>query len=142
MQEYLDFFTDSPMLVIVWFGLVIAIIATSVMAKLSKVTVLSTQEAVTLINKQEGTVIDIRGAEDFRKGHIANAINVPASQLKENNLNLIKKYQHKPILLVCESGVTTGSIGRLLSKSGFDQVNTLRGGLAEWRTQNFPITKR
>lgn len=142
MQEYLEFFTDNTMLVLVWCGLVIAIIAMTVLAKLSKVRIVVTQEAVALINKQDAVVIDVRSAEDFRKGHIAGAINVPAAQLKANNLNLIQKYQKKPIVLVCETGVTTNGIGRLLTKAGFEQVHALRGGMADWRTQNLPVTKR
>lgn len=142
MQEYLEFFTDNTMLILVWCGLVIAIIAMTVLAKLSKVRIVVTQEAVALINKQDAVVIDVRSAEDFRKGHIAGAINVPAAQLKANNLNLIQKYQKKPIVLVCETGVTTNGIGRLLTKAGFEQVHALRGGMADWRTQNLPVTKR
>ncbi|MFD1007921.1 rhodanese-like domain-containing protein [Oceanisphaera ostreae] len=142
MQEYLDFFTNNTMLVVVWFGLVIAIIAMTIISKLSKVLIVSAQEAVMLINKQDGVVIDVRGAEEFRKGHIASAINVPAAQLKANNLNLIQKYQNKPILLVCETGVTTNGIGRLLTKGDFTQVHALRGGMVDWRTQNLPVTKR
>ncbi|GGB40506.1 rhodanese-like domain-containing protein [Oceanisphaera marina] len=142
MQEYLEFFTDNTMLVLVWCGLVIAIIAMTLLSKLSKVRIVVTQEAVALINKQDAVVIDVRSAEDFRKGHIAGAINVPAAQLKANNLNLIQKYQKKPIVLVCETGVTTNGIGRLLTKADFEQVHALRGGMADWRTQNLPVTKR
>ncbi|WP_417617648.1 rhodanese-like domain-containing protein [Oceanisphaera sp.] len=142
MQEYLDFFTANPMLILVWCGLVIAIIAMTLMSKLSKVQIVVTQEAVALINKQDAVVIDVRSADEFRKGHIAGAINVPAAQLKANNLNLIQKYQHKPVILVCETGVTTNGIGRLLTKADFKQVHALRGGMADWRTQNLPVTKR
>ena len=142
MQEYLDFAANNTMLVVVWVGLVIAIVAMTVMAKLSKVQLVEPQQAVNLINKQDAVVIDVRSAEAFRGGHIAKALNVPAAQIKANNLNLIEKYREKPLVLVCETGITTNGIGRMLTKAGFTQVYALRGGMTEWRTKNLPVNKR
>ncbi|MDV2858799.1 MULTISPECIES: rhodanese-like domain-containing protein [Oceanimonas] len=142
MQEYLDFAGRHPLLSMVWLGLAMAVIYTFIIARFSKVKVIPAQEAVMLINKQNAAVVDIRTAEEFRKGHIAGAINVPNSQLKANNLNLIEKYKDKPLVLVCESGMTTSGAGRLLSKAGFSQVHTLRGGMTDWRTQNLPVTTK
>lgn len=142
MQEYLDFFTGNTLLVVAWFGLIVAIVVMTVMAKLSKVKIIAAQQVVLLINKQDAVVIDVRGVEEFRKGHIAGAVNVPASQLKAKDFSQIQKYQQKPVVLVCESGMTTASVGRILSKADFSQVYSLRGGMADWRTQNLPVTKR
>ena len=142
MQEYLDFFANNTLLVVAWFGLVAAIVVTTVLATLSKVKIVPAQEAVLLINKQDAVVIDVRGAEEFRKGHISGAVNVPASVLKANDLSQIQKYQQKPVILVCETGMTTSSVGRILTKAEFSQVYSLRGGMADWRTQNLPVAKR
>ncbi|ART80586.1 rhodanese-like domain-containing protein [Oceanisphaera avium] len=142
MQEYLDFFANNTLLVVAWIGLVAAIIVMTVMTKFSKVHNIPTQEAVLLINKQDAVVVDVRNADEFRKGHISGAINVPASQLKANDLSQIQKYQQKPIILVCETGMTTTSIGRVLTKADYAQVYALRGGMSDWRTQNLPVTKR
>ena len=142
MQEYLDFFANNTLLVVAWFGLVAAIVVTTVLAKLSKVHIIPAQEAVLLMNKQDAVVIDVRGAEEFRKGHITGAVNVAASLLKANDVSQIQKYHQKPVILVCETGMTTSSIGRILTKADFTQVYALRGGMAEWRTQNLPVAKR
>ena len=142
MQEYLDFFANNTLLVVAWIGLVAAIVVTTVMAKLSKVKVIPTQEVVLLINKQDAVVIDVRSADDFRKGHITGAVNVPASQIKANDLSQIQKYQQKPVILVCETGMTTSGLGRILTKAQFTQVYALRGGMADWRAQNLPVAKR
>ncbi|WP_116474885.1 rhodanese-like domain-containing protein [Zobellella maritima] len=142
MQEYIDFAANHTLLTMAWLGLAGAVIYMSVMSKLTKVTVVGSQQAVMLINKQDAVVVDIRSAEEFRKGHIAGAINVPNTQLKANNLNLIEKYKSSPVVLVCDTGMTSSSAGRVLSKAGFTQVYTLRGGLSDWRSQNLPITKR
>lgn len=142
MQEYLDFFANNTLLVVAWVGLVAAIVATTVMASLSKVKVIPAQQAVLLINKQDAVVIDVRSADEFRKGHIAGAINVPASQFKANDFSQVQKYQQKPVVLVCDTGMTTASVGRILTKAEFEQVYSLRGGMGDWNTQNLPVTKR
>ena len=142
MQEYLDFFANNTLLVVAWFGLIVAIVVMTVMAKLSKVQIIAAQQVVLLINKQDAVVIDVRTADDFRKGHISGAVNVPASQLKAKDFSQIQKYQQKPLILVCESGMTTASVGRILTKADFTQVYSLRGGMADWRTQNLPVAKR
>ena len=142
MQEYLDFFANNTLLVMAWFGLILAIVVTTVLAKLSKLQIIAAQQAVLLINKQDAVVIDVRSADDFRKGHISGAVNVPASQLKAKDFSQIQKYQQKPLILVCESGMTTASVGRILTKADFTQVYSLRGGMADWRTQNLPVAKR
>ena len=142
MQEYLDFFANNTLLVMAWFGLILAIVVATVLAKLSKVQIIAAQQAVLLINKQDAVVIDVRSADDFRKGHISGAVNVPASQLKAKDFSQIQKYQQKPLILVCESGMTTASVGRILTKADFTQVYSLRGGMADWRTQNLPVAKR
>ncbi|WP_445401922.1 rhodanese-like domain-containing protein [Zobellella sp. An-6] len=142
MQEYLDFAANHPLLTMAWLGLASAVVYMTVASRLSKVQVVASQQAVLLINKQDAAVVDVRAAEEFRKGHIAGAINVPASQLKANNLNLIEKFKDKPLVLVCETGMTTSGVGRVLTKAGFKQVYALRGGMADWRSQNLPVTKR
>ncbi|PSJ41100.1 rhodanese-like domain-containing protein [Zobellella taiwanensis] len=142
MQEYLDFAASHPLLTMVWLGLASTVIYMTIMSKLTKVQIVPAQQAVLLINKQDAAVVDIRPAEEFRKGHVAGAINLPNSQLKANNLNLIEKFKDKPLVLVCETGMTTSSAGRLLTKAGFKQVFALRGGMADWRSQNLPVTKR
>ena len=43
---------------------------------------ISTQEAVMLMNRNSAVVVDIRSAEDFAKGHIISALNIPQAELE------------------------------------------------------------
>jgi rhodanese-related sulfurtransferase len=38
--------------------------------------------------------------------------------------------------------MTAGGAGRQLSKAGFKQVYVLNGGMAQWRAENLPVTKK
>ena len=39
------------------------------------------QQAITLVNSAEGVFLDIRDGSDYKKGHIADSVHIPLSQL-------------------------------------------------------------
>lgn len=101
---------------------------------------LKPQEVVDLINHQDGVIIDIRSDADFRKGHIANAVNVPRSDLPER-MDKIEPYREKPIILVCTLGRSVMPVGKQMRKDGFKHVVCLGGGMTRWLTDNLPVVK-
>lgn len=142
MQEYIDFIVRNPLLSAAWLGLLVAVIYTSVRALLSPIKTVGLQAAVQLINRDNAVVVDVRSQDEFSRGHIAGSHNVSTSQIDANNLTVIEKFKSNPIIVVCESGTrAVGSAGKL-NKAGFTQVYLLRGGLADWRAENLPITKK
>src|SRR5690606_2688609 len=96
-------------------------------------------DAVRLINGG-AVVIDVRGAEDFRKGHIVNARNVEIGQISADNATL-KKQKSKVLITVCDNGIVSNRAAALLRKAGFEKVFSLKGGLNAWRTENLPLVK-
>jgi rhodanese-related sulfurtransferase len=99
-----------------------------------------TLEATLLMNQQDAAVVDLRDPEEFAKGHIVNARNVPAAQL-ETRLRELEKLKRRPVILCCERGNRSGSGATLLRKGGFDKVFTLAGGLDAWRQAGLPLEK-
>ncbi len=142
MQEYIDFIASNPLLSAAWVGLAGALVVTSVRARFSPIKNIGNQDAVQLINRQNAVVVDVRGADEFGRGHIAGACNLPVTQIEANNLTLIEKHKDAPIILVCESGARTHGAATKLFKAGFTQVYCLQGGLADWRADNLPVTKK
>ena len=100
----------------------------------------STLEATQLINRQGALVLDVRNADEFQKGHILNARNVPLSQL-DSRLADIGKFKDKPIIVSCESGNRSGSAAAVLRKHGFAQVFSLRGGIGAWQQAGLPVER-
>src|SRR3954471_5952504 len=76
----------------------------------------SPQEATLMINRQDALVLDVRGPEDYGKGHILNGRNVPLAPL-EARAGELQKYKAKPVL-VCEDGARSGAAAAL-RKAGF-----------------------
>ena len=99
-----------------------------------------TQQAINLINKGEGQVLDIREIKEFHKGHITDALNIPVGALKERVVEL-EKFKTKPLIVACESGQGAGFAGRLLKEAGFENVVRLSGGMAGWRNENLPLIR-
>lgn len=78
------------MLSVAWVGLLLAVIYTSIRALLSPVRQIGHHEATMLINRQQGVVSECADQDEFARGHLVDAINLPVGQIDSNNLTLIK----------------------------------------------------
>ncbi|MBV7317499.1 rhodanese-like domain-containing protein [Shewanella sp. NIFS-20-20] len=141
MQEYIEFLKAHPMLSLAWVGLFIALLVTMVKSSLSKVKNVNNHELTMMINRQDAKVIDVRGKEDFKKGHIAGALNVPMADIKNNQATSLEKFKTSPIVMVCSAGMTSSQAAQLLISQGFEQVYNLKGGMGEWQSANLPVQK-
>lgn len=99
----------------------------------------STHEVTRMINNDSAVLIDLREAKEFKAGHIANAINIPYTKVKDN-LSQIEAQSDKIVILVDKLGTHTAAVGRELMKAG-RQVCRLEGGMAEWQNQKLPVVK-
>jgi rhodanese-related sulfurtransferase len=97
-------------------------------------------EAVTLINRRDAVVLDVRDAAEYKSGHITNARNVPEAELDARSKEL-DKVKAKPIIVSCGRGNRSAAIAAKLRKLGFAEVVSLRGGLAAWQQANMPLEK-
>ena len=142
MQEYMTFFSNHTVLVLSWFGLSGALAYSFVQSKISGVNTIGCQEATQLINQEEAIVVDVRSAEEFRKGHIVSAKNLPLSQIQNKKFTGIENKKQIPIILVCESGMRSSGAAKVLRGAEFDKVYNLRGGMGQWRSDKLPVSKK
>ncbi len=98
---------------------------------------LTPQQAINLVNSEEGVFLDLRDAAEFGKGHIVGAINIPAAKLPERMVEL-EKYKDKPIVLVCKMGQQSGTAGKQLRAAQYDKVSKMTGGMMEWTNLQLP----
>jgi len=101
---------------------------------------LSPQQAINLVNRQDGVFVDLRDSKEFGQGHIVDALNIPASKL-DGRVAELEKYRDKPIVLVCKMGQNSGAAGKTLKAKGFSQVFRMSGGMMEWGTMQLPLVK-
>ena len=98
-----------------------------------------TAEAVRLINREKGLLIDVSEPAEFAAGHPGGARNVPMGSL-EGSKDLPGN-KTLPLILVCPTGARAGRAAGLLRKAGYAQVVALSGGLSAWREASLPIEK-
>ncbi|MFT3741420.1 MAG: rhodanese-like domain-containing protein [Gammaproteobacteria bacterium] len=99
---------------------------------------ISASDAVQLINREKACVLDIRDRTAYDKGHIVNAIHIPQADVL-GDLEKIKKYRDKPLILVCNMGQNSIVVQGKLQKQGFNQVFVLAGGLQAWKNADLPL---
>ena len=104
---------------------------------------LSSLESVarTATNREQGVVVDIRSKEDFRKGHITDAVHILPSDIKAGNLGKLENQKSNPIIVVCQTGQSSQESANLLAKGGFENVSLLKNGLIAWNEANLPLVK-
>jgi rhodanese-related sulfurtransferase len=102
---------------------------------------LSPAEAVTLINRSNAFVLDVRDDAEFASGHIADATHIPLADLVAR-IGELKKYQNKTILVNCQKGMRSAKACDILRKAEFTQVNNLQGGLTAWLEAKLPIVTK
>jgi rhodanese-related sulfurtransferase len=102
---------------------------------------LSPAEAVTLINRSNAFVLDVRDDAEFASGHIADATHIPLADLVAR-IGELKKYQNKTILVNCQKGMRSAKACDILRKAEFTQVNNLQGGLTAWLEAKVPVVTK
>lgn len=142
MQEYLDFLQANIWLTVAWLVLFAAIVFTSIKAGFSAIKKITHQQATLLMNREDAIVVDVRGEAEFKQGHILGSKLVPLSKFKNNDLASIEKYKDSPIIVVCNSGMTSSQACQMLQKLEFSNLHNLQGGITEWRSANLPLTKK
>jgi rhodanese-related sulfurtransferase len=101
---------------------------------------LSPTQAVNMINREKAVVIDVCETAEFAAGHLGSAKNIPLGQLEEKLPSAVKN-KALPLILVCQSGARSGRAVAIAKKLGYDNVQSLSGGLGAWRSASLPIEK-
>ena len=101
---------------------------------------LSPAGAVQLINRERAVVVDVSENAEFAAGHVGGAKNIPMGQLEEKLATMVKN-KTVPLILVCQTGARSGRALTIAKKLGYQQAQTLGGGLSAWKTANLPIEK-
>ena len=77
-------------------------------------------------------VIDTRDADQFRKSHIPDAVNIDWRQVLARRNELPG---NKMVLVYCNAGTLSSQAGLALRVAGMDNVRILQGGYNEWKVK-------
>jgi len=142
INEIIPFVKNHPLLSLGWIALFVIIIYLTVKSKLSKVKTVSNAQTINMMNKQNAVIVDLRSADNFKKGHITEALNILPIDIKNGSIKSLEKYKELPVILVDDNGMLVNTSGDILVKQGFEQVFALKDGIAGWNGENLPLVKK
>src|SRR6202021_406085 len=94
-------------------------------------------EARTMIDKPGTVLVDVRESDEWRQGHIPNAVAIPRGFLE---LRIEEKVpdHNAPVILQCASGTRSLLAARALKELGYTNVYNLGGGFNSWKDRGLP----
>ena len=137
MDRFLEFAGNNTLLVFALVTSFFLVIFTELRRKASGVLSIDSTDAVRLINN-DAAVIDLRNVETFSRGHIVSSRNIPMDEL-EVRIEKLASLKSKPVIAVCDAGMTSKKAIDTLRKSGFENVYSLKGGMNAWTQAGLPV---
>ncbi|WPV65491.1 rhodanese-like domain-containing protein [Chitinophaga sp. LS1] len=102
-------------------------------------TVISINEFKELYSNNDIQIVDLRGATEYKSGHISKANNLFIGHLPEN-MNKISR--EKKVVIHCQSGDRSTIAYSLLAREGFKNVLNFSDGMNKWIQDNNPVEQQ
>ena len=93
---------------------------------------ISIDEAKRLMEAGDAVIGDVRAADAFSAGSIANAIHIQQETMADFLVNTAKD---KPLILYCYHGNSSQGAAHYFSEQGFEDVYSVDGGYEAWRVK-------
>ncbi len=96
----------------------------------------------TIMETGTAIVIDARVAEEFAKGHLPGALNIPIYDFVEYYSHLDERVPMDAMVIVYCQSVTcdeSGNLAQELRLMGYERVVVYRGGWDEWSEAGLPV---
>lgn len=91
-------------------------------------------------NGEDFTLVEVLAEEDYKKGHVPKAINIPVDRIEKDAEKLLPD-KDKVIVVYCASFLCSASTGatRLLQSMGYTRVLDYKGGKDDWQKAGLPL---
>jgi len=141
MDIYFEFISNHSLLFVGLLLVIILLLQTIFSDVTRKYKLISPPEAISLINREDAVVIDTRNKAEFKSGHISDAVLIPLPEIKDST-DKLKKYEGRPLLFYCKSGLRSDEACKVLSKLGLNNIYALSGGIQAWEDASMPLVKK
>lgn len=92
-------------------------------------------------------IIDIREPEEFQRGHIPDAINLPRGLLEfdihkvvdQHRRDLAVPHENQTVVLYCGTGGRSALAAITVGELGYRDVKSMAGGIVAWAQAQLPI---
>lgn len=96
-------------------------------------------DAVRLINRDKGVLVDVCEPGEFAAGHAAGARNIPLGRLADSKE--LPANKALPVLVICATGARATRAVSLLRKAGYANAVSVAGGTRAWREAQLPLER-
>ena len=98
----------------------------------SEIEMISPEEMLDRMKKDEIQVLDVRSAQEFDDAHIFKAKNIILSENNDNSLFFDTLAKDKPVVIYGKNKENTKKAIEILKDDGFEEVYELEGGIENW----------
>ena len=92
-----------------------------------------------LDRREQLTVLDTRGEEEWKSGHIESALHIYVGHLEQR---LTEVPRDKPVAVYCKTGHRAGLSASILLRGGHPKVYNVPGSITAWVAAGFPLTTK
>ncbi|MFT5942368.1 MAG: rhodanese-related sulfurtransferase [Sediminicola sp.] len=103
--------------------------------KTDLVKILNLQEFRDAIKNNKMQLIDVRTSQEYKGGHIKNAMNIDFFNGEAFRKTFEKLNKEEPVYVYCRSGNRSQKAATRLVGMGFKKTYNLKGGFMEWERQ-------
>ena len=90
-----------------------------------------------LESDENAVLVDVRGADEWRGGHIPGAVLVPLTDLMER-IGEVAPDTGQRVVLYCAVGARSLRGAQALSELGYERPVSVTGGIVDWLARGFP----
>jgi rhodanese-related sulfurtransferase len=101
---------------------------------------LDPQAMVQMMNREKAVVIDVCEPDEFSRGHVIGAKNLPLAQVNDKLPQWVKN-KSTPVIMVCQVGARSSRAAAVARKLGYENAHSLSGGLRAWVAASMPTEK-
>jgi rhodanese-related sulfurtransferase len=131
---------ELPQMDIIYISFVLFLLATAYQylrpKEERKYTSLSVEDARERLKTGNVYIVDVRRQNEFKKGHLRKAKNIPLDEFKDR-LNKIPK--KREVLVYCETGGRSIRAVRYLEVAGHENILHMHQGMRGWRKAGYPV---
>ena len=101
---------------------------------------LTAAQAADMIARFDPLILDVRTPQEYKAGHLANAMLLPVQALQQN-IQRLSTHREREILIYCATGNRSTVASKILMDGGFKQIANLRHGIVDWHRRNYPVVR-
>ena len=101
---------------------------------------ISPTEAAALLRANKARLIDVREPWEFETAHIEPSVLMPMGDVPSRAHQELDP--DEPLIILCHHGMRSLNVAVWLRNQGFEQAQSLRGGIDAWSAQIDPAIPR